>query len=67
MMQEPDAAVLRLFYEATGGPGWSRADAWGGGNMSCNAFGVTCSPSGAVVALILDQNSLVGSILVHDA
>ena len=48
-MQAADAAVLRLFYEATGGAAWFNRSGWDSDPVSCVADGVTCGYGGAVV------------------
>ena len=50
-MQAADAAVLRLFYEATGGAAWFNRSGWHSDPVSCVAAGVTCGDGGAVVGL----------------
>ena len=63
-MQEADATVLRLFYEATGGAQWANNDGWGEpvGCAVGSAHGVVCGSDGEVVSLGLGQNSLTGRV-----
>ena len=55
-MQAADAAVLRLFYEVTGGATWFNRSGWDSDPVSCVAAGVTCGYGGAVVGLSFSLN-----------
>ena len=67
-----ERAVLELFYEATGGENWIRADNWLTNAPLGEWYGVTVNDEGAVVSLDLpvslfdlfdwDGNGLTGSI-----
>ena len=58
----PDRAVLRTFYEATGGVNWSRRDNWLTDAPLADWWGVSVDAGGRVSSLILDNNNLTGTI-----
>ena len=53
--------VLADVYNSTLGSGWVNNTGWGGAALSCSAFGVACSPSGALTGLFLSGNGLAGT------
>jgi len=57
-----DRAILELFYEATGGPSWTRSDNWLTGAPLEDWYGITTDSHGRVVALSLSRNRLAGRI-----
>ena len=59
---EPDRAVLELLHDATGGPGWTRSEGWGGGSILADWYGVHTDSLGRVVALALSGNGLSGRL-----
>lgn len=61
---EVEAAALRRFYNATGGPQWTNQTNWGQGSTHADFatwFGVTVD-GGDVVGLVLDGNNLQGPL-----
>ena len=61
-IEAEERAVLRRFYNTTGGPLWDKADYWCNSNVShCDWHGVTCE-RGRVTRLSLYRNNLTGTI-----
>ena len=53
--------VLADVFSSTVGSGWSNNTGWTGATVSCSAYGVLCSPGGALTGLQLASNGLTGS------
>ena len=61
LMRSADASALRRLYESTAGSGWKYNHGWGE-RTTCNAAGVACDSSGAVVGMDLSNNALTGAL-----
>lgn len=59
--ESPERATLEVFYEATGGPNWTRNDNWLTAAPMSMWYGLRGS-TGGVSRIELDNNNLVGSI-----
>ena len=57
-----DRAVLETFYNAIGGPNWTRNDNWLSGQPLSTWHGVETDASGRVKFLLLLDNNLTGQI-----
>ena len=58
----PERAALAVFYQATGGPQWDNRENWLADVPLGEWHGVETDSLGQVVRLVLDRNSLAGSI-----
>ena len=61
-LKEGERAALVAFYNATGGPSWTKNANWANGGPVGRWHGVTTDPSGRVVGLSLPENGLTGEI-----
>ena len=61
-LPSPDRAVLVTFYEATGGPQWTRDTNWLSDRPLDEWFGVTTDDDERVMELVLSDNNLTGSL-----
>ena len=61
-LKEGERAALVAFYNATGGPSWTKNANWANGQPVGRWHGVTTDPSGRVVGLSLPENGLTGEI-----
>ena len=59
---ERDRAVLEAFYDATGGPGWTRSTNWKTAAPLNQWHGVSTAFGGRVIQLSLADNGLAGPI-----
>ena len=60
---EEDRAVLKAFYEATGGPTWKRSYGWLNPDLALSSWeGIGTDSIGRVEALDLADNNLTGSL-----
>ena len=57
-----DVAALKLFYEATGGAGWTHSDGWLDGVLLNEWYGVTVDSLGRATELDLTDNGLRGEL-----
>ena len=57
-----DRELLRIFYDSTGGDGWTRNDNWLSYRPLGEWYGVEVNDSGRVTKLDLDGNGLVGTL-----
>ena len=59
---QSDREVLEIFYDSTGGPGWTNRGRWKSSAPLGAWHGVTTDSSGRVTGLELDDNGLAGVI-----
>jgi len=57
-----DREILAEFYQATGGPTWSRSDGWLSDAPLGTWYGVTTNDAGKVTGLNLARNDLTGPV-----
>ena len=61
-VESADRAALVAFYQAAGGPGWTRSSGWLTDASIGQWYGVTTDQRGVVVRLHLSANGLTGAI-----
>ncbi|MXX68734.1 MAG: hypothetical protein F4Y74_07225 [Gemmatimonadales bacterium] len=61
-VESADRAALVAFYQAAGGPGWTRSSGWLTDASIGQWYGVTTDRRGTVVRLHLSANGLTGAI-----
>ena len=59
---DSDRAVLKAFFEISGGSGWTNSDGWGGEGLLEEWYGVSVDSQGRVTGLDLSGNGLEGRI-----
>ncbi len=60
-----DRRILEVFYEAAGGPSWTRSDNWLSDAPIGDWYGITTDPQGRVQRIELYQNGLTGTLLAE--
>jgi Protein tyrosine and serine/threonine kinase len=56
-----ELGVLADVYNSTGGAYWLNSSGWTSSGVTCSAFGVVCTPAGALAELHLSANNLGGT------
>jgi len=55
--------ILKIFFNATGGPNWKKKDGWMNDDLDfCFWYGITCNDDYEVESIIIGMNNLVGKL-----